>query len=75
VVPQGLVLSLLFPILVIFGALACDFLVGVLRAFSWGFLLGVMYEDLVPLWLVTLPQESFELTSIWWFFELLKFLT
>jgi hypothetical protein len=22
------------------------------------FLLGVTYEDLVPLWLVTLPQES-----------------
>jgi hypothetical protein len=43
--------------LVIFGALSCDFLGGVLRVISWGFLLGVTYEDLVPLWLVTLPQE------------------
>jgi hypothetical protein len=56
VVPQGLVLFLPFSHLVIFGALACDFLGGVLRVFSWGFLLGVTYEDLVPLWLVTLPQ-------------------
>jgi hypothetical protein len=43
--------------LVIFGALSCDFRGGVFRAISWGFLLGVMYEDLVPIWLVTLPQE------------------
>jgi hypothetical protein len=56
-VPQGLVLSLPFSLLVIFSALACDFLGGVLRVFSWGFLLGVTYEDLVLLWLVTLPQE------------------
>jgi hypothetical protein len=37
--------------------LSCDFLGGVLRVISWGFLLGVTYEDLVPLWLVTFPQE------------------
>jgi hypothetical protein len=56
-VPQGCVL--LFPsfFVVIFGALCCDFRCGVLRTFSWGFLLGVMYEELVPLWLVTLPQN------------------
>jgi hypothetical protein len=52
-----LVLSLLFSILVIFGALSCDFLGGVLRVLYWRFLLGVTYEDLVPLWLVILPQE------------------
>jgi hypothetical protein len=57
VVAQGLVLSLLFPPLVIFEALSCDFRGGVLRVISWGFLLGVTYEDLVPLWLVTLLQE------------------
>jgi hypothetical protein len=56
-VPQGLVLSLPFSLLVIFGALACDFLGGVLRVFYWGFLLGVTFEDLVLLWLVNLPQE------------------
>jgi hypothetical protein len=38
-------------------------------------LVGVTYEDLVPLWLVTLPQISLELDSIWWFFELGEFLT
>jgi hypothetical protein len=57
VVPQGLVLSLPFSSLVIFGALSCAFLGGVLRVVSWGFLLGVTYEDLVPLWIVTLLQE------------------
>jgi hypothetical protein len=57
VVPEGLVLSLPFSPLVIFGALSCDFLGGVLRVVSWGFMLGVTYEDLVPLWIVTLPQE------------------
>jgi hypothetical protein len=56
---------------VIFGALCwwCfenDFL---------GFLVGVMHEDLVPLWLVTLPQISFESDSIWSFSELDEFLT
>jgi hypothetical protein len=56
-VSQGLVLSLPFSPLVIFEALSCDFLSRVLRVISWGFLLGVTYEDLVPLWLVTLPQE------------------
>jgi hypothetical protein len=54
---QGLVLSLPFSLLVIFSVLACDFLGRVLSAFSWRFLLGVTYEDLVPLWLVILPQE------------------
>jgi hypothetical protein len=34
-----------------------------------------MHEDLVPLWLVTLPQISFESDSIWWFSELDEFLT
>jgi hypothetical protein len=33
------------------------FVGGVLRMFSWGFLVGVTYEDLVPLWLVTLPPN------------------
>jgi hypothetical protein len=37
-----------------------------------GILLGVTYENLVPLWLVTLPQISLELDLIWWFFELLE---
>jgi hypothetical protein len=41
----------------------------------FGFLVGVTYEDLVPLWLVTLPQMSLESNSIWWFFELGEFLT
>jgi hypothetical protein len=40
-----------------------------------GSLVGVTYEDLVPLWLVTLPQISLESDSIWWFFELGVFLT
>jgi hypothetical protein len=34
-----------------------------------------MYEDLMPLWLVTLPQDPLDSVSIWWFFELLEFLT
>jgi hypothetical protein len=62
-----------FPVsfVLIFGALCwrCfedDFL---------GFLVGVTYEVLVPLWLVTLPQISFESDSIWWFLELCEFLT
>jgi hypothetical protein len=41
---------------------------------SWVFV-GVTYEDLVPLLLVTSPQISLESDSIWWFFELGKFLT
>jgi hypothetical protein len=68
-----LFLKVVFPsfFVMIFGALCwrCfenDFL---------GFLVGVMYEDLVPLWLVTLPQISFESDSIWWVFELGEFLT
>jgi hypothetical protein len=71
VVPQGG--EVFFPsfFVVIFGALCwrCfekDFL---------GVLVGVMYEDLVPLWLVTLPPNSLESDSIWWFFELGEFLT
>jgi hypothetical protein len=71
VVPQGG--EVFFPsFLVIFGVLCwrCfedDFL---------GFWVGVTYEDLVPLWLVTLPpQISLESDSIWWFFELGEFLT
>jgi hypothetical protein len=69
----ALFLKVVFPsfFVVIFGALCwrCfedDFL---------GSLVGVTYEDLVPLWLVTLPQISFESNSIWWFFELGEFLT
>jgi hypothetical protein len=38
VVPQGLVLSLPFSFLVIFGALSCDLIGGVLRAISCGIL-------------------------------------
>jgi hypothetical protein len=41
-----------FPVL-LFG----DFRGGVLRMISCGILLGVTYEDLMHLWLVTLPQE------------------
>jgi hypothetical protein len=33
------------------------FVGGVLRTISLGFLVGVTYEDLVPLWLVTLPPN------------------
>jgi hypothetical protein len=57
VVPQGLVLSFS----VSFWWFSKPFLVTLLAEFSGcflaGFLLGVTYEDLVPLWLVTLPQE------------------
>jgi hypothetical protein len=42
--------------------------------FLWS-LVGVTYEDLVPLWLVTFPQTSLESDSIRWFFELGEFLT
>jgi hypothetical protein len=70
---SALFLKVVFPsfFVLIFGALCwrCfedDFL---------GFLVGVTYEVLVPLWLVTLPQISFESDSIWWFFELSKLLT
>jgi hypothetical protein len=73
IVGLALFLKVVFPsfFVVIFGALCwrCfedDFL---------GSLVGVTYEDLVPLWLVTLPQISFESNSIWWFFELGEFLT
>jgi Na+/proline symporter len=52
---SALFLKVVFPsfFVVIFGALCWrrfenDFL---------GFLVGVTYEDLVPLWLVTLPQN------------------
>jgi hypothetical protein len=59
-----------------------SFFVVIFRALCWqsfeddflGFLVGVTYEDLVPLWLVTLPQISLESDSIWWFFELGEFL-
>jgi hypothetical protein len=71
VVPQGG--EVFFPsFLVVFFGVLCwrsfedDFL---------GFLVGVTYEDLVPLWLVTLPQISLESDSIWWFFELGEFIT
>jgi hypothetical protein len=54
-----------------------SFFVVIFEAICWrcfendflGFLVGVTYEDLVPLWLVTLPQISFESDSIWWFFR------
>jgi hypothetical protein len=53
VVPQGGEVLFSFFFVVIFGALCWrsfeeDFL---------GFLVGVTYEDLVPLWLVTLPSN------------------
>jgi hypothetical protein len=57
VVPQGFVLPFPSFFLVIFGALCCDTRGGVLRMIFTGFLLGVTYEDLLPFWLVTLPQE------------------
>jgi hypothetical protein len=71
VVPQGG--EVFFP----------SFFVVILGALCWrsfeddflGFLVGVTYEDLVPLWLVTFPQISLESDSIWWFFELGEFLT
>jgi hypothetical protein len=65
--------KVVFPssFVVIFGALCW-------RCFDngfFGFLVGVTYEDLVPLWLVTLPPISLESDSVWWFFELGEFLT
>jgi hypothetical protein len=67
----------LFPsfFVVIFRALSCAFLGRILSMISWGFLVGVTYEDLVPLWLVTLPPISLDMDSIWSFFELAEFLT
>jgi hypothetical protein len=53
VVPQGCVVLFPFFFVVLLRALGCDFLSGVLRTI----LLGIMYEDLVPLWLVTLPPN------------------
>jgi hypothetical protein len=56
VVPQGF--EVFFPsfFVVIFRALYCAFLGGVLSTISWGFC-WVSREDLVPLWLVTLPPN------------------
>jgi hypothetical protein len=42
--------------------------------FTSGFLLGVTYGDLVPLWLATLPENSLESTSSWWFFRVARVL-
>jgi hypothetical protein len=58
VVPHALVLPFPFSFLVI-----SELFVEIFVAEFWGqflgrFLLGVTYEDLVPLWLVILPQES-----------------
>jgi hypothetical protein len=53
VVRQGCEVFFLSFFVVIFGALCW-------RSFKddfWGFLVGVTYEDLVPLWLVTLPPN------------------
>jgi hypothetical protein len=47
-----------FPLLVIFGAFSWDFRGEVLGAFFEGFLFDVTYEDLVPLCLVILLQQT-----------------
>jgi hypothetical protein len=53
VVPQGG--EVFFPS---FFVVILEFFVGgVLRTISWGFLVDVTYQDLVPLWLVTLPPN------------------
>jgi hypothetical protein len=71
VVPQGGEVFFQSFFVVIFGVLCWwsfedDFL---------GFLVGVTYEDLVPLFLVTLPQISPESGSTRWFFKLGELLT
>jgi hypothetical protein len=43
--------------MVIFGALCCDFSWQSFEDDFLGTLLGVTYEDVVPLWLVTLPSN------------------
>jgi hypothetical protein len=47
-----------FPFLLIFGAFSWNFRGEVLGCFFEGFLLYVTYEDLVPLCLVTLLQQT-----------------
>jgi hypothetical protein len=71
VVPQGGEVFFQSFFVVIFGVLCWrsfedDFL---------GFLVGVTYEDLVPLFLVTLPQISPKSDSTRWFFKLGELLT
>jgi hypothetical protein len=55
VVPQGFCCLSRFLFLVIFGAFFWDFRGGVVEVFFAGFDVGVTHEDLVPLFLVTLP--------------------
>jgi hypothetical protein len=55
-VPQGCEVLFSSFFVVIFRALCCDFLGGLEDNFL-GILLGVTYEELVPLWLVTLPPN------------------
>jgi hypothetical protein len=66
-VPQGLVLSHPFSFLVIFGALSCDSLGGVLRVFSCGIYVGCHICG--PCASLTLDS-----TSIWWFFRVARVL-
>jgi hypothetical protein len=75
VVPQGFVL--LFPsfFVVIFRALCCYFLGGVLRTISWGFCWVPRMRTLCLFGWLLCPQISLELDSIWWFLVLLEFLS
>jgi hypothetical protein len=64
VVPQGLVLPLLFSFLMIFGALSCEFYGGVLRVISCRFLVGChiwgpcasLADDFIPRTPLNWPQ-------------------
>jgi hypothetical protein len=58
VVPQGLIVSLPFVFLVIFGAFSWDFRGKVLEVFLCGIFLGITHEVDVPLLLVILPLKS-----------------
>jgi hypothetical protein len=58
VVPQGLVVFLSFFLLVFFRVFSWDFRWEALGRFFEGFLLDVMYEDLVPLCLVILIHQT-----------------
>jgi hypothetical protein len=66
-IPQVFLMPLPFFFFSYFRSLFCDFHDGILEALLCGFLLGVTYENLVPLCLVTLPQNPLEMASIWWF--------
>jgi hypothetical protein len=74
VFPQGCVV--LFPsfFVVIFGALCCDFLGGVLRTISWGFCWVSRMRTLCLFGWRLCPQISLESDSILWFFRVARVL-